>query len=304
MLYTLAAYLMWGLFPAFFPLLLPASPLEILAHRILWTAVLVTGFLFLTGGWRELRAMPARTWAWMLACGMAVTINWGTYVVAVNNDHVADAALGYFINPLVSVALGVIVLKEALNKAQMTSIGIAFIAVLWLTFANGQAPYISLALAFSFGIYGLLKKQTNVSSTASVAAETIVMLPIALGYIGYLTIQGESTFGNEGATHTVLMICSGLVTALPLLCFAKGAKLIPLATVGMLQYTTPILQVLWAVYVTQEHMPAERWIGFGIIWVAVIIYLADLLRQHRKAKKQARGPVEIRKINPEQVPDT
>lgn len=136
------------------------------------------------------------------------------------------------------------------------------------------------------------------------AAETIVMLPIALGYIGYLTIQGESTFGNEGATHTVLMICSGLVTALPLLCFAKGAKLIPLATVGMLQYTTPILQVLWAVYVTQEHMPAERWIGFGIIWVAVIIYLADLLRQHRKAKKQARGPVEIRKINPEQVPDT
>ncbi|MDU3175855.1 MAG: EamA family transporter RarD, partial [Corynebacterium striatum] len=179
MIYTIAAYLMWGFFPAFFPLLLPASPLEILAHRIVWTAMLVTGFLFFTGGWRELRAFSARTWGWMLACGVAITANWGTYVIAINSGHVADAALGYFINPLVSVALGIIFLKETLNKAQAASVGVAFIAVIWLTFMTGQAPYISLALAFSFGIYGLMKKRIHVSSTGSVAAETIAMLPVA-----------------------------------------------------------------------------------------------------------------------------
>lgn len=288
MIYTVAAYLMWGFFPAFFPLLLPAGPFEILAHRIVWTAVLVTGFLLISGGWRELRAFSARTWAWMLACGVAITINWGTYVIAINTGHVADAALGYFINPLVSVALGIIFLKESLNKAQATSVGVAFIAVLWLTFMTGQAPYISLALAGSFGIYGLMKKQLSVSSTGSVAAETIVMLPVSIGYLTWLSIRGESTFTTEGPMHTVLLIASGLVTALPLLCFAKGAKQLPLATVGMLQYMTPIMQMLWALFVTHEHMSTQRWIGFGIIWVAVVIYLADLARMHRASRRAKR----------------
>ena len=192
MFYTIAAYLMWGFFPAFFPLLRPASPFEILAHRIVWTAVLVTAVLLVTGGWRELKAFSLRTWGWMFACGVAITINWGTYVIAINSDHVADAALGYFINPLVSVALGIIFLKEKLTKAQVASVSIAFIAVLWLTFMTGQAPYYSLALAFSFGIYGLLKKRITVSSMGSVAAETLVMLPFALIYLGYLQAQGES----------------------------------------------------------------------------------------------------------------
>lgn len=288
MIYTIAAYLMWGFFPAFFPLLLPASPLEILAHRIVWTAVLVTGFLFLTGGWRELRAFSARTWGWMLACGVAITVNWGTYVIAINSGHVADAALGYFINPLVSVALGTIFLKETLNKAQAASVGVAFIAVIWLTFMTGQAPYISLALAFSFGIYGLMKKRIHVSSTGSVAAETIAMLPVAIGYLVWLTFQGQSTFASEGPSHIVLLIASGLITALPLLCFAKGAKQLPLATVGMLQYMTPIMQMLWALFVNHEHMSTARWIGFGIIWVAVIIYLADLVRTRRASRRRAR----------------
>lgn len=277
-----------GFLPGVFPLLRPASPFEILAHRIVWTAVLVTAMLLVTGGWRELRAFSLRTWGWMLACGVAITINWGTYVIAINSDHVADAALGYFINPLVSVALGIIFLKEKLTKAQVASVSIAFIAVLWLTFMTGQAPYYSLALAFSFGIYGLLKKRITVSSMGSVAAETIVMLPFALIYLGYLQAQGESTFTTEGPGHIALLITSGLVTALPLLCFAQGAKHLRLSTLGMLQYMTPIMQMLWALFVTQEHMSTERWIGFAIIWVAVIIYLADLVRMGRASRRRAR----------------
>ena len=288
MFYTIAAYLMWGFFPAFFPLLRPASPFEILAHRIVWTAVLVTFMLVITGGWRELKEMSLRTWGWMLGCGITITINWGPYVIAVNSNHVADAALGYFINPLVSVALGIIFLKETLTKAQVASVSIAFVAVLWLTFMTGQAPYYSLALAFSFALYGLLKKQISVSSMGSVAAETIVMLPFALMYLGYLQVQGESTFASEGPGYMALLVTSGLVTALPLLCFAQGAKHLRLSTIGMLQYMTPIMQMLWAVFVTQEDMPTERWIGFIIIWVAVIIYLADLVRMGRASRRRAR----------------
>lgn len=250
--------------------------------------MLVTFMLVVTGGWRELKEMSLRTWGWMLGCGITITINWGTYVIAVNSDHVADAALGYFINPLVSVALGIIFLKETLTKAQVASVSIAFVAVLWLTFMTGQAPYYSLALAFSFALYGLFKKQISVSSMGSVAAETIVMLPFALMYLGYLQVQGESTFSSEGPGHMALLVTSGLVTALPLLCFAQGAKHLRLSTIGMLQYMTPIMQMLWAVFVTQEEMPTERWIGFIIIWVAVIIYLADLVRMGRASRRRAR----------------
>ena len=227
MFYTIAAYLMWGFFPAFFPLLLPASPLEILAHRVIWTAVLVTGFLVVTGGWRELSRLDKKTWAWLAAAGVFISVNWGTYVVAINSGHVADAALGYFINPLVSVALGLVFLKESLRKLQAVAVGIAAIAVIYLTFFTGQAPYISLLLAFSFGIYGLIKKQVRVSSTGSVAAETLVVLPVALIYVLWLESSGAGTFTSEGPLHIVLLIGSGLVTALPLLCFAQGAKALP-----------------------------------------------------------------------------
>ena len=178
MIYTLAAYIMWGFFPAFFPLLLPATPLEILAHRVLWTAVIVTAFLIFSGGWRELVRMDKRTWGWLAAGGVFITVNWGTYVLAINTDHVADAALGYFINPLVSVALGMIFLKEQLRPWQATTVAVAAIPVLYLTFFTGQAPYISLLLAASFGIYGLIKKQVRVSAAVSVAAEALVVSPL------------------------------------------------------------------------------------------------------------------------------
>lgn len=289
MLYTVAAYLMWGFFPAFFPLLLPASPLEILAHRIVWTAVLVTAYLGASGTWRELVGIDKRTWGWLAAAGVFITVNWGTYVVAVNTGHVADAALGYFINPLVSVALGVFFLKEQLRRWQGIAVLIAVVAVLYLTFFTGQAPYISLLLALSFGIYGLTKKQVKVSSTVSVAAETLVMLPVALAYLGYLGATGQGTFTTEGPAHIGLLIASGLVTALPLLCFAQGAKALPLSTIGMLQYMTPCMQMLYAVFVNNEHFSVHRWIGFAIIGVSAFIYFGDLIRlgaENRKLRRR------------------
>lgn len=283
--FAIGAYLLWGVFPAFFPLLLPATPLEILAHRIIWTAVLIIIYLVITGTWRELIQLSRRTWIWLGAASVAITVNWGTYVVAVNSGHVADAALGYFINPLVSVALGVLVLKEQLRKLQISAVGVAAIAVLWLTLMTGEGPWISLLLAGSFGIYGLLKKQVQVSSAGSVAAETLVMSPVALMYLGYLSANGESTFLSEGPSHAALLVVSGLVTALPLILFAQGAKLLPLSTVGMLQYMTPTMQLLWAVFVTQEHMSSERWIGFVIIWFAVALYMVDMVRMRRKSRR-------------------
>jgi len=283
--FAIGAYLLWGVFPAFFPLLLPATPLEILAHRIIWTAVLIIIYLVITGTWRELIQLSRRTWIWLGAASVAITVNWGTYVVAVNSGHVADAALGYFINPLVSVALGVLVLKEQLRKLQISAVGVAAIAVLWLTLMTGEGPWISLLLAGSFGIYGLLKKQVQVSSAGSVAAETLVMSPVALIYLGYLSANGESTFLSEGPSHSALLVVSGLVTALPLILFAQGAKLLPLSTVGMLQYMTPTMQLLWAVFITQEHMSTQRWIGFIIIWFAVALYMVDLVRMRKKSRR-------------------
>ena len=283
--FAIGAYLLWGVFPAFFPLLLPATPLEILAHRIIWTAVFIIIYLVITGTWRELIQLSRRTWIWLGAASVAITVNWGTYVVAVNSGHVADAALGYFINPLVSVALGVLVLKEQLRKLQISAVGVAAIAVLWLTLMTGEGPWISLLLAGSFGIYGLLKKQVQVSSAGSVAAETLVMSPVALMYLGYLSANGESTFLSEGPSHSALLVVSGLVTALPLILFAQGAKLLPLSTVGMLQYMTPTMQLLWAVFITQEHMSTQRWIGFIIIWFAVALYMVDLVRMRKKSRR-------------------
>lgn len=288
MLYTVAAYLMWGLFPAFFPLLLPASPTEILAHRIVWTALLISALLVITGDWRELRSLSIKTWGMLAAAGAVISINWGMYVIAVNSGHVADAALGYFINPLVSIALGVIILHEMLPRLQLLAVAVATAAVLWLSLMTGQAPYISLALAFSFGFYGLIKKQINVSSQVSVAAETLTMTPFALGYIVYLEAQGTSTFLNQGPSHIALLVASGVITGLPLICFSRGAQQLSLSTIGMLQYITPTLQMLWALFINHEQVSVQRWIGFILIWIAVAIYLVSLARGYRDAPTRRR----------------
>lgn len=281
MIYGLLAYLLWGLFPAFFPLLLPAGPVEILAHRVLWTAVIMSIVLTVVRGWGQLRGASRRTWLQLIAAGLLISTNWGIYVLAVNTNHVADAALGYFINPLIAVLLAVLFLGERLNRFQTVAVAIAAVGVLQLTFLSGQAPVMALGMALSFGLYGLVKKQVDVSATASLTAETLVVAPLALGYLVWLESTGRGTLFTEGPTHTALLVLSGLITTIPLLLFGMAAKRLPLSTVGMIQYMTPTMQMLWALFVTQEHLSPARWAGFIIIWIAVAVYVFDLMRRSR-----------------------
>ena len=259
MLYTVLAYLIWGSFAAFFPLLKPAAPLEILAHRVVWTAVFMLILIVATKAIRELRAADRRTWLSIGAASIIIAVNWLLYVIAVNSGHVSDAAFGYFINPLVNVLLGMVFLGERLRNLQKISVTIAACAVIMRTSASGQPPLLGLGLAFSFGF------------------------PIALLYLVFLTTQHQSTFTGFGAGHTALLISAGLVTAVPLLLFGLGAKMIPLSTVGMLQYMTPTMQMLWAVFVVDEQLTPIRWVGFVIIWISVAIYLTDIVVARRSS---------------------
>lgn len=296
MIYGVLAYLMWGLFPAFFPLLLPAGPLEILAHRIIWTAVIMSIVVTIRKGWKEFSGVERATWFRVVVAAVFIALNWLIYVIAVNSAQVTEAALGYFINPLVSVVFGIIFFREQLRRLQVLSVTIAVAAVLFLTFLGGQPPLLALSLAFTFGVYGAIKKKVNMSAITSLTAETFVLLPIALGYILWLESTGEGTFFNNGPDHVALLISAGLVTALPLLMFGYAAKAIPLSTVGMLQYMTPTMQMLWAVLIVNEHLEPLRWAGFIIIWIAVALYLLDILAQKsrnavQEGRKKAQGVV-------------
>lgn len=296
MIYGVLAYLMWGLFPAFFPLLLPAGPLEILAHRIIWTAVVMSIVVTIRKGWKEFSGVERATWLRVVVAAVFIALNWLIYVIAVNSAQVTEAALGYFINPLVSVVFGIIFFREQQRRLQVFSVTIAVAAVLFLTFLGGQPPLLALSLAFTFGVYGAIKKKVNMSAITSLTAETFVLLPIALGYILWLESTGEGTFFNNGPDHVALLISAGLVTALPLLMFGYAAKAIPLSTVGMLQYMTPTMQMLWAVLIVNEHLEPLRWAGFIIIWIAVALYLLDILAQKsrnavQEGRKKAQGVV-------------
>ena len=287
MIWGLLAYLMWGVFPAFFPLLRPAEPLEILAHRFVWTLLFVALILLLTTGFTWMRQIPARLWLRIAAAAVLIAGNWGLYIYAVNNDHVADAALGYFINPLVSVLLGVLVLRERLRVLQWVSVAIAGVAVVILTVALGSPPVVSLGLALSFAGYGLLKKRVPLTPLQSLTAETTVLAPVGVLFLAWLQTQGTNTMlqGGHGVSHVLLLITAGVVTALPLLCFARAAHELSLTTLGMLQYITPVMQMLWAVFVVGEEIEAARWIGFAVIWVALAVFVTDMLLNSRHRNK-------------------
>ncbi|MDO4761415.1 MAG: EamA family transporter RarD [Corynebacterium sp.] len=282
MIYAVLAYMLWGLFPAFFPLLAPAAPTEIIAHRIVWTGVLMVGVVTASKSWSALRGLSVRTWARLGLASALIALNWLIYVIAVNSGHVADAALGYFINPLVNVVLGIAFLGERMRLTQSVSVLLAVVAVVVLTVFAGQPPIMALGLALSFGFYGLIKKKVELPATVSLTAETVLLIPFALGYLVYLEWTGEATFGHAGTGNALLLVATGVVTAVPLLLFGMGARLIPLSTVGMLQYMTPTMQMLWAVYVVDEVIEPVRWVGFTIIWVAVALYMWDVLRHHRQ----------------------
>jgi chloramphenicol-sensitive protein RarD len=253
----------------------------VVSHRIVWSLFFVTGVLVVRRRWTflaELRHQP-RALAALAAAGVAVATNWITYIWAVNNDHLVESSLGYFMNPLVVVLLGVVVLHERMRRLQWVAVGIATLAVLVLTVDYGRLPWIALVLASSFGVYGLLKKQATVAPLESLGVETAALLLPALAYLGYLSADGSAAFGHASAGQHALLIGAGVFTAIPLLLFAAAAQRIPLVTLGILQYLNPTMQFIIGVFVRHEPFPASRFVGFVIVWVALAIFIADGLRR-------------------------
>jgi chloramphenicol-sensitive protein RarD len=281
--FGIAAYTMWGLFPLYWPLLKPSGAVEILAHRMVWSLVVVVAVLALRRHWawvKEMVRQPKKL-ALLTLAAIFVTVNWGTYIYAVNTGHVVESALGYFINPLVNVLFGVVLLRERLRTLQWVAVGFGALAVLVLTLDYGRLPWIALTLAFSFGVYGLVKKKAGVAATESLAVETLVLLLPALAYVGFLQVTGQGTFAQEGAGHALLLVGAGVITAVPLLCFGAAAISVPLSTIGLLQYIAPILQFGCGVLIAKEVMPSSRWIGFSIVWLALAVFTYDTLRAAR-----------------------
>jgi chloramphenicol-sensitive protein RarD len=275
------AYASWGLFPAFFPLLKPASAFEILAHRIVWCFVLMVVVIAVVRRFGDIRAMTARTWLLLTFASALISVNWVIYIYAVNNGHVVDAALGYFINPLVTVALGLLMFRERLNRAQFVALAIAVAAVVVLTVEVGTVPVIALGLASSFALYSAVKKVVPVDPRVSVGIEAGIATPISVAFLVILQVVGDATFTNHGAGHVALMILAGVLTAVPLLLFAAAAQRLPLVTLGLLFYLTPAMQLTWGVLVGHEPMPAARWFGFALIWVALAVFSGDAIWRAR-----------------------
>lgn len=281
-LYGVAAYSMWGLFPLFWPLLKPSTALEVLAHRVLWSLLVVVVLLRVTRGFAAVRAVPRAQVQRLALAAVLLAANWGTYIYGVNSGQVVETSLGYFINPLVSVALGVVVLGERLRPVQKAALAAAVLAVVVLGVENGRPPYIALVLAFSFGFYGLLKKQAGVGAVASLAIETAVLAPVAALYVGVLAVGGTSTFVSGGGGHAVLLATAGVVTAVPLLAFGAAATRVPLTTLGVLQYLAPTLQLVVGVGLRNEPFGPARLAGFVLVWIALAVFTWDLVQDRRR----------------------
>ncbi|MEV5746414.1 EamA family transporter RarD [Actinoallomurus sp. NPDC052308] len=288
----IAAYTMWGLFPLYWPLLKPAGALEILAHRMIWSLVAVLVILAVRRHWTWLRTMGLRRILLLALAALIITVNWGTYIYAVNSGHTIEAALGYFINPLVSVLLGVLVFRERLRTWQWAAIGVSVVAVGVLAADYGRLPWIALLLAGSFGTYGLVKKFAATGSAESLTIETAVLFVPALAYT---LLAPHQTFTGHGAGHVTLLVGAGVVTAIPLMLFNTAATRVPLTVIGMLQYLAPVIQFLIGLLVQHEAMPASRWVGFLLVWAALAMLTADGLRAARTKRRAA--------IRPEPVPE-
>jgi chloramphenicol-sensitive protein RarD len=285
-LYGLAAYLLWGLFPLYFPLLRPAAPAEILAHRIVWSLAAVVVVLVVGRNFRSMLAVlrDRRRLKLLTAAAILIAVNWGIFIYATNSGHVIEGSLGYFINPLVSAAFGVLFFKERLRRGQLVALSLGALAVGVLTVDYGRLPWIALTLALSFGTYGLVKKIAGVGAAESLGIETLILLVPAVAYLVVLQSSGSAVFGHESLGHTLLLMSVGPVTAVPLLFFAGAVNRVPLSMMGMLQYLTPVLQFLVGVTIKGENMPASRWIGFGLVWIALVVLSADGLRASRRSR--------------------
>ena len=286
--YTLLAFLIWGLFPLYFKALHAVSAEEIVLHRLIWALIFLAGLLIYKRRWAWLK--PALKQPKLIALFTVSAIllagNWYTYVWAINAGHVVDASLGYFINPLISVLLGVFFLHERLNKFQWLSIAIAGTGVLWLSWQAQHLPWIALILAITFGLYGLLRKTAPLDALAGLSLETLVLFPLALGMLLYLLFTGQSTVADAPLNTQLLIVLAGPVTAIPLLLFAAGARRIPLSLVGILQYICPTLQLFIAVYIFHESFSSARLIGFSFIWLALLIYAINGWHAYRLSAKK------------------
>jgi chloramphenicol-sensitive protein RarD len=276
----------------YFPLLEPASPVEIVAHRILWSLVFVALVLWRTHAWRSLRAVLAhrRQRTLLMLAATVISVNWGTYIWGVNSGQVVETSLGYFINPLITVLLGVFLLRETLRRPQWCAVGVASIAIVVLAVDYGRLPWIALVLATSFATYGYFKKRASVGAAESLAVETGFLAVPALGILLVLQAQGTLVFGHGGGGKTALLATTGVVTAIPLLFFAAATRRLPLSTIGLLQYLTPVLQFGVGVGIDHEPMPPVRWVGFTLVWIALVILTVDGIRSSRR--RAAAAPVE------------
>ena len=284
-LYALGAYFLWGVLPVYWKALKHVPAMQILSYRVIWSVFFLMLLLALMKEMGRLKAAlltPGRLPVVLLAAGL-LAINWLTYIWGVNAGFIVETSLGYFINPLVSVLMGVIFLRERLRPAQWVPVGLATVGVLYLTFSYGRLPWISLVLAFSFGFYGLVKKTVPLEARYGLTLETVVMFFPALLFLMFASYQGDGYFVGYGASTTILLIGTGLVTALPLLLFGMSAQLIPLTAIGILQYLAPTMQFLIGVFVYNEPFTIERLIGFCIIWLALIVYTVESLLARRRA---------------------
>ena len=287
--YGAAAYLCWGFFPLYWPLLEPASAVEVLAHRIVWSLVFVLIGITVMRRWggfvailRNRAVMPL-----LAAAAVAISFNWGGFIYGVTNGYVIETSLGYFINPLVTVLLGVVVLKEHLRRAQWVAVGTGTIAVVVLTVDYGRLPWIALLLAFSFATYGFLKKRANLGAFDGLGVETLILAPLALGYLGFRQATGSLTFGHDGVGNAALLVLTGVVTAVPLLMFGAAATRLSLTTIGLLQYLAPVMQFVLGLTYFGEAMSPARWIGFALVWIGLVVFTADGIVNRRRVLRRA-----------------
>lgn len=284
--YAFIAYFLWGFMPLYFVLLAPTGPWEVVAWRVIlslgFTAILLT----VTRTWPKLIAIlrNRRLVGWTIIAGLLIYVNWQVFLIGVLTGRVVEGSLGYFINPIVTVLLGVLVLKEQVRRAQWVAIGFAALAVVVIIVGYGTLPWVALTLAASFGTYGLVKKQIgpSVDAISGLTLESLWLMPIAIGQLILVAMTSGLTMGQAGAGHMWLLLAAGAFTAIPLLFFAAGARRAPLVVIGLLQFVAPIMQFITGVWILHEPMPVERWIGFGLVWVALVILMVDSIRHARR----------------------
>lgn len=288
-LYGFLAYGSWGVLPLYFHALAPAAAYEILAHRIVWSLL----FCFILG-------MVSRDFTWvgtvlktprriglLAVAAYLLAINWGIYIHAVSTHHVVESSLGYFINPLILVLMGVVVLRERLRGLQWAAVALGAVAVLVISLNYGRLPWIALSLATTFATYGYIKKKigVNIGALPSMTIETILLAPFALGGIIWIEQSGRGTFTTTGTSHTLMLLSTGIITAVPLILFAAAARRVPLATMGLLQFMAPVLQFACGVVILGEVVPASRWIGFGLVWIALVLLTIDTIKSTRSRRR-------------------